>query len=97
MEIKHQELKDKYEELSTDQLLQIKVTSEITEIATLLLDDELKKRNVSVEDCNIATRDASYIQAGRDDQKRSLKRRFQFGLIYLFMLLFVGIYYSYFK
>jgi hypothetical protein len=93
MEINHQELKDKYEELSTDQLLQIKVTSELTEIATLLLDDELKKRNIGNEDYKIATHDANYIQAGRNDQKRSLKRRFQFGLIYLFMLLVVGIYY----
>lgn len=96
MEINHQELKDRYEDLSTDELLHIKITSELTEIATLLLDDELKKRNVGNEDYKIATRDANYIQAGRDDQKSSLKRRFHLGLIYLFMLLVVGSYY-YFK
>jgi predicted HTH domain antitoxin len=96
MEINHQELKEKYEELSTDQLLHIKVTSELTDMAQMLLDDELKKRDVSVEDYNIAVRDANIIQADRDSQKKNIKRKIQFHFIYLFIILVVGLYYSYF-
>ena len=89
MKVNHQDLKDKYENLSTDQLIHVKITSELTDTAQMLVDDELKKRNVSVEDYNRAVRDANIIKVNRDFQKNSIKRKFQFQFhfIYLFICL----------
>ena len=97
MEISHHQLKETYEDLSTDELLHINASSELTEMAALLLKDELKKRNISSEDYNIANRDAQYIKAERDNQKKSMVRRIQIHFIFLAILLTIGIYYSYFK
>lgn len=49
----------------------------------MLLDDELKKRNLNINDYNLAIKDAKIIQADRDAQKKSIKRKIQFHLIYL--------------
>ena len=76
-----EELRERYAGLDTDELLNIKVSSDLTEVAAILLDEELSTRNVKETDYKEAKEINEYLEIKRDEDKNKMKRRLKRMLI----------------
>ena len=90
-----EELRKRYASLDTDDLLHIKVSSDLTEDATTLIDAELRLRDVSQEDYEEINKINTAIVKERDEYKENMKRRLKtkllmYGVIFLFILIYAA-------
>jgi hypothetical protein len=81
MSISTEELRERYAGLDTDELLNIKVSSDLTENAATLLNAELSARNVQESDYKEAKEINEYLESERDEVKNKIKRRLKRQLI----------------
>jgi hypothetical protein len=81
MSISTEELRERYAGLDTDELLNIKVSSDLTENAATLLDAELSARNVQESDYKVAKEINEYLESERNEIKNKIKRRLKRKLI----------------
>lgn len=82
-----EELRERYAGLDTDELLNIKVSSDLTEVAAILLDEELSTRNVKETDYKEAKEINEYLEIKRDEDKNKMKRRLKRMLILWWIVL----------
>ena len=64
MQVSNRELRERYQAASTDELLQIKISSELTDAARSLLEDELSRRDVIPDDYENARNDILSLERG---------------------------------
>ena len=93
LKITTEELRERYAELDTDVLLNIKVSSELTEDAKTLLEAELSTRNVIDSDYKDAKEINAYLESERDKVKKNMQRRFKRMLTRVGVVLFLVVLY----
>jgi hypothetical protein len=92
MNISEQELRERYQALSTDELVAIATGGELTELARRLLKEELGTRKVTSDHVEHARSAHAAIEADREEIKSAYRRRFK---RYLFLLVLAAIYLIY--
>lgn len=92
MDISYQDLKNRYAALSTDELLEIYVSSDLTETATELICMELNGRDVHLNQLRSATRSAEVHAALRADMQESIEKKLRIfaGALLVIALLAIG-------
>ena len=94
MNISIEELRERYAALHTDELLNIKVSSDLTEQAKTLLDAELNARNIDANDYKEAKEINAYLEKERDEVKNNMKRRLKrlfviWGIVIVWAILYL--------
>ncbi len=96
MNVSIEELRERYADLDIDELLNIKVSSDLTEEAKTILDAELNARNVDVTDYKEAVEINAYLEKERDEVKNNMTRRLKrlfifwgFGIVWAILYLLV--------
>jgi len=95
MDIDYQELRERYQNLSTDELLQIKISSDLTEIAMSLLEEELSKRDVTPDDIEYAEKTEVVLAACRDSAKEEVFSRIRRVVIVFVLFALMAIYFEF--
>lgn len=75
MDVSYEKLKERYLALSTDELLDIYVTSDLSQIASELIDAELEKRGVTSGDVQSASETAKMLSTVREKSQRRVEKR----------------------
>jgi len=91
MQVSNRELRERYQAASTDELLQIKISSELTDAARSLLEDELSRRDVTPDDYENARNVEAVIKADRGSLKRHMIRRIRRFVIFLVLLVLIAL------
>ena len=91
MQVSNRELRERYQAASTDELLQIKISSELTDAARSLLEDELSRRDVTPDDYENARNVEAVIKADRGSLKRHMIRRIRRLVIFLVLLVLIAL------
>ena len=94
MNVSVEELRERYSALETDELLNIKVSSDLSEQAITLLDAELNSRNVNTDDYKEAKEINAYLEKERDEVKNNMKRRIKrlliiWGIVIIWVILYL--------
>jgi hypothetical protein len=95
MEIGHQELRERYQNLSTDELLQIKISSDLNDLAMSLLEEELSKRDVTPDDIEYAEKTEVFLAAYRESTGKVIYSRIRRDVIVLVLLALMAIYFEF--
>ena len=94
MEITLEQTRERFSSLHTDELLNIKVSSELTKEDEKLLDAELAYRNVTEQDLKEAREIDFYLQSERKKLKDDFKNNFKRKFILLIILVIFAFGYS---
>ena len=94
MNVSVEELRERYSALETDELLNIKVSSDLSEQAITLLDAELNSCNVNTDDYKEAKEINAYLEKERDEVKNNMKRRIKrlfiiWGIVIIWVILYL--------
>ncbi len=84
-------LREHYGALSTDELLDISVSGGLTEVAKLLLDEELARRGASAVDYAAAKAARARIDADRERNTKRFLFRIRLAIIFLVVIAMIGI------
>lgn len=92
MDVSYLELKNHYAALTTDELLAIYLTSDLTKTASELICIELNKRNITPDQYRSATESARDLQAFRADTREHIGKptRRLVTVLLVFALLAIG-------
>ena len=96
MEANIEELPERYQSLSTDELLQIRIGSELIDEAKLILEEELSKRDINPDDYEHAIKAEFAHKIDIDSSKRRLSRGILKFVIFLILVAILGIYVEFF-
>lgn len=99
MNISAEELRERYAGLNTDELLNIKVSSDLQEEAKKLLDAELNIRKVDETDYKEAKEIHEYLENEREEVKRNIQHRLRrllilWGIVFVCFFVFMALWYS---
>ncbi len=97
MEIKYQELRQRYRDVSTDALLQIKVSSDLTDMVKSRLEEEASKRNDTLEDIRYAKSAEEVLRGDRESEKKDVSRRIRRLVIIVVVVALMAIYFAFFQ
>jgi len=94
MEISYKDLRERYRNSTTDELLQIKISGDLTDTAKSLLEEELSTRKATPEDIQYAHDVEKVLRADRESVKKDMPRRVRRLLIILMLLAMMAIYFE---
>ena len=92
----HSQLREHYGGLSTDELLDISVSGGLTEVARLLLNEELATRGVTAADYVAAKAARATIDADRESNTKRFLFRVRLAIILAAVMVVVGLYIEFF-
>ena len=94
MEISYKDLRERYRNATTDELLQIKISDDLTDTAKSLLEEELSTRKVTQEDILYANDVEKVLRADRESVKKDMSHRVRRFLIILVLVAMMAIYFE---
>ncbi len=91
MEANSKDLKHRYESMTADELLYIKSSSDLTDAASIALEEVLSTHDVKDSDHVNAVNSVKYLVSKRDSVRRKVRRFFKLQLVYYVFIGIVGL------